>query len=100
MPDTSNIPQSDIADCLGIYIYIHIHIYIYRYLRPHIKTIILPSGESAWKSGVSRYAMDFAAWRVAVDCDWRVLDVAPKELYAEQEARLKGIPPNPKQKEA
>ena len=30
--------------------------------------------------------MDFSAWRVAVDCDWRVLDVAPKELCGEHEA--------------
>ena len=30
--------------------------------------------------------MDLAAWRAAVDCDWRVLDVAPKELCAEHEA--------------
>ena len=34
--------------------------------------------------------MDLAAWRDAVDCDWRVLDVAPKELCAEHEATSAG----------
>ena len=37
-----------------------------------------------------RYAMDLAAWRAAVECDWRVLDVAPKELCAEHEATRAG----------
>ena len=35
--------------------------------------------------------MDFAAWRVAVECDWRVLDVAPKELCSEQQAWTSGV---------
>eukprot|EP00913_Durusdinium_trenchii_P018865 g17727.t1 len=32
--------------------------------------------------------MDLAAWRTAVEADWRVLEVAPKELTAEKEAPI------------
>ncbi|CAE7576440.1 unnamed protein product [Symbiodinium natans] len=41
--------------------------------------------------GPAMYAMDFAAWRVAVDCDWRVLDVAPQELCMEREVMLSAV---------
>ncbi|CAK9083109.1 Uncharacterized protein SCF082_LOCUS39465 [Durusdinium trenchii] len=35
--------------------------------------------------------MDLAAWRTAVEADWRVLEVAPKELTAEKEVMLKAV---------
>ncbi|CAE7218955.1 glpF [Symbiodinium sp. CCMP2456] len=41
--------------------------------------------------GPAMYAMDLAAWRAAVECDWRVLDVAPKELCAEHEVMLSAV---------
>lgn len=48
--------------------------------------IVLQARCVCW--GALVLAMDLAAWRTAVEADWRVLEVAPKELTAEKEAPI------------